>query len=88
MVRQWQKLFWQKRYSATDLPDILDYVKLAGAVGLRGWEVDNAEDLRQAITEARDSGRGAVIACDIFVDENVWPIVPPGDAIDNQVIAE
>jgi acetolactate synthase-1/2/3 large subunit len=88
MVRQWQKLFWQKRYSATDLPDVLNYVKLCDAVGLKGREVDNVGDLKRAIAEAKDCGTGAVIACDILLDENVWPIVPPGDAIDNQVMSE
>jgi acetolactate synthase-1/2/3 large subunit len=88
MVRQWQKLFWKKRYSATDLPDVLNYEKFCESVGLKGWEVDNADDLKRAVAEARAWGRGAVIACDIFTDENVWPIVPPGDAIDNQVMSE
>ncbi|MDR0570059.1 MAG: biosynthetic-type acetolactate synthase large subunit [Clostridiales Family XIII bacterium] len=88
MVRQWQKLFFNKRYSATDLPDVLDYVKLAEAFGLRGWHVADETGLRSAIGAALAGGGGAVIACDVFIDENVWPIVPPGDAISNQVIGE
>ncbi len=88
MVRQWQKLFFSKRYSATDLPDVVDYEKLCGAFGLNGWEVNSEEDLRKAIKEALDSGKGGVIACDIYIDENVWPIVPPGDSINNQVTEE
>lgn len=88
MVRQWQKLFFNKRYSATDLPDVVDYTKLCSAFGLNGWQVDNEADLRKAISDAVDSGKGAVIACDIYIDENVWPIVPPGDSINNQVTEE
>lgn len=88
MVRQWQKLFFNKRYSATDLPDVVDYKKLCSAFDLNGWEVDNAEDLKKAIEDAVKSKKGAVIACDIYIDENVWPIVPPGDSINNQVTEE
>jgi acetolactate synthase-1/2/3 large subunit len=83
MVRQWQTLFWQRRHSATDIPDVLDYEKLAAAVGLKGYEVDNIDGLKGAIKEAKASGRAAVIAVDIGIDDSVWPIVPPGDAIFN-----
>ncbi|MDR3295917.1 MAG: biosynthetic-type acetolactate synthase large subunit, partial [Clostridiales Family XIII bacterium] len=88
MVRQWQKLFFDRRFSATDLPDVLDYVGLAASVGLRGWHVGSVEGLEKAVSEALAYGKGAVIACDVYIDENVWPIVPPGDAISNQVTAE
>ena len=88
MVRQWQKLFFNKRYSATDLSDVVDYKKLCEAFGLNGWEVDNENDLKKAIDEAVATKKGAVIACDIYIDENVWPIVPPGDSISNQVTEE
>ncbi|MDR1778165.1 MAG: biosynthetic-type acetolactate synthase large subunit [Clostridiales Family XIII bacterium] len=88
MVRQWQKLFFGRRYSATDLPDVLDYEKLAASVGLTGIEVTNVEELKQAIAKVRETGRGGVIACDIDLDENVWPIVPPGDAIMNIITEE
>jgi acetolactate synthase-1/2/3 large subunit len=88
MVRQWQKLFWNKRYSATDLPDAIDYEKLAAAFSLNGWRVGSIAGLKQAIGEARGTGKTAVICCDIFIDENVWPIVPPGDTIENQRMEE
>ena len=88
MVRQWQKLFWGKRYSATDLPDVIEYETLARAFGLDGWRVGNVAGLKQAIKEARGTGKAAVICCDVFIDENVWPIVPPGDTIENQRMEE
>jgi hypothetical protein len=44
--------------------------------------------LIEAINGAIEYGRGAVIACDVFIDENVWPIVPPGEAIFNQMTSE
>jgi acetolactate synthase-1/2/3 large subunit len=83
MVRQWQTLFWQRRHSATDIPDVLDYEKLADAVGLMGCEVSDIDALKGAIGKAKKSGKAAVIAVDIDVDDSVWPIVPPGDAIFN-----
>jgi acetolactate synthase-1/2/3 large subunit len=88
MVRQWQKLFFEKRYSSTDLPDILEYDKLASAFGLYGRLVKNRMELRKALEEALQTGKGAVIACDISIDENVTPIVPPGEAINNQLLTE
>jgi acetolactate synthase-1/2/3 large subunit len=88
MVRQWQKLFFDRRYSATDLPDVLDYGKLAASVGLTGIEVGNPDELRDAIKAVKATGKGGVIACDINLDENVWPIVPPGEAIMNFVTEE
>ncbi|MEG1584007.1 MAG: biosynthetic-type acetolactate synthase large subunit, partial [Anaerovorax sp.] len=90
MVRQWQKLFFDKRYSSTDLPDVIDYEKLADAFGLtgNGYLVRDIKALETAVEKAKASGKGSVIACEIFVDENVWPIVPPGEAINNQVVSE
>jgi acetolactate synthase-1/2/3 large subunit len=88
MVRQWQTLFWDRRHSATDIPDVLDYVKLADAVGLKGYEVKSISGLRDAIKEAKASGGAAVIAVELGVDDSVWPIVPPGDAIFNQRMEE
>lgn len=88
MVRQWQKLFFDKRYSATDLPDVINYEKLAGAFGLNGYLVQDTDSLKAALEEIKSSGKGGVIACEVFVDENVVPIVPPGEAIDNQLLID
>jgi acetolactate synthase-1/2/3 large subunit len=88
MVRQWQKLFFDRRFSATDLPDVLDYKGLAESFGLYGRHVKDVNGLKTAISEALATGLGAVIACEVFIDENVWPIVPPGDAINNQLANE
>jgi acetolactate synthase I/II/III large subunit len=88
MVRQWQKLFFNQRYSATDLPDVIEYDKLASAFGLSGCLVKDRESLIKALEDAKKSKTGTVIACDIFIDENVAPIVPPGEAINNQLLTE
>lgn len=88
MVRQWQKLFFDQRYSATDLPDVIEYDKLASAFGLSGCLVQDRAGLKKALEDAIASKTGTVIACEIFIDENVAPIVPPGEAINNQLLTE
>ncbi|MGP1441554.1 MAG: biosynthetic-type acetolactate synthase large subunit [Anaerovoracaceae bacterium] len=87
MVRQWQKLFFDKRYSATTLPDVVDYEKLAEAYGLKGYSVNTLEGLRQALRAAIESKSGNLIVCDINSDDDVFPIVPPGNAISDQVMS-
>ncbi|GHU63858.1 acetolactate synthase [Clostridia bacterium] len=88
MVRQWQKLFWDKRFSSTDLADVIDYSRLAAAFGLTGTRVGDASALATAIKAARKTGKTSVTCCDVYIDENVWPIVPPGDTIENQRMEE
>jgi acetolactate synthase I/II/III large subunit len=88
MVRQWQKLFFNQRYSATNLPDVIEYDKLASAFGLSGCLVKDRAGLKKALEDAKISKTGTVIACEIFIDENVTPIVPPGEAINNQLLTE
>lgn len=87
MVRQWQKLFFDKRYSSTTLPDVIDYVKLAEAFGLNGCRVNTLDALRDTLKKAIASGKGNVITCDIDPDRDVFPIVPPGNAMHDQVLS-
>jgi acetolactate synthase-1/2/3 large subunit len=88
MVRQWQKLFWDKRFSATDLADVIDYTALAAAFGLTGARVGDAASLDAVIKTAQKTGKTSLTCCDVYIDENVWPIVPPGDTIENQRMEE
>ncbi|HWQ79846.1 MAG TPA: biosynthetic-type acetolactate synthase large subunit [Anaerovoracaceae bacterium] len=88
MVRQWQKLFFNQRYSATDLPDVIEYDKLASAFGLNGCLVKDRVGLKKALEDAKNAKTGTLIACEIYIDENVAPIVPPGEAINNQLLTE
>lgn len=85
MVRQWQKLFFGRRYSATNLPDVIDYVKLAEAFGYNAWETDNLADFEKAMQEAAASDTPSLIVCDISINEDVFPMVPPGGAMNEQV---
>ena len=81
MVRQWQTLFYEKRYSATVLNDAVDFVKLAEAMGAVGIRAATREEFQKAFQEALAMGRPVVIDCQIDSDEKVWPMVAPGVAI-------
>jgi acetolactate synthase I/II/III large subunit len=79
MVRQWQTLIYNKRYSQTDLDRGPDFVKLAEAYGLPGYRVTNQDEFEAAFKAAMEDGRGAVIDCIIDKDAKVHPMVNGGD---------
>ena len=81
MVRQWQDLFYGKRYSATVLNDSVDFVKLAEAMGATGMRATTPEEFREAFAKALTADGPVVIDCQIDSDEKVWPMVAPGEAI-------
>lgn len=86
MVRQWQTLFYDKRYSQTDLNEQIDYVKLCEALGLRGFNLRHKEDTEEVLREALACGRPAVVNCEINIDYKVFPMVPPGKSIDELIV--
>ena len=81
MVRQWQDLFYDERYSATVLDDGADYVKLAEAMGARGLRAKTREEFEAALDEALASDLPVVLDCIIGEDDKVWPMVAPGKPI-------
>ncbi len=81
MVRQWQDLFYEKRYSATVLDDGMDYVKLAEAMGAEGYRACSRDEFDQALEKALKSGKPVLIDCVIDRDDKVFPMVAPGAAI-------
>lgn len=85
MVRQWQELFFEKRYSHTDMSGQPDFVKLAEAYGAAGLRVERAEDVRPALEEAIASPRAYVLDFLIDPNENVYPMVPAGSPINNML---
>ncbi len=82
MVRQWQTLFYEKHYSATVLDDGVDYVKLAEAMGAKGYRVTTRDEYSKALSEAMRSDVPVLIDCIIDSDDKVWPMVAPGAPID------
>ncbi|MBU0533351.1 MAG: biosynthetic-type acetolactate synthase large subunit [Candidatus Omnitrophica bacterium] len=85
MVRQWQELFYKRRYSATDLKRNPDFVKIAEAYGALGIRVDKKKDVRSALQKAIKSPLPVVMDFVIEREENVSPIVPPGEALDQMI---
>lgn len=83
MVRQWQTLFYEKRYAATILNDEVDFVKLAEAMGAVGIRVTKKEEVAEAIKKAIELNKPVVIDCQIDCDDKVWPMVPAGAALED-----
>jgi len=86
MVRQWQELFYDKRYASSVLPqDCPDFVKLAEAYGCLGVRVTAPADLDAALTAAFDFDGPAIVDCRVAGEECVFPMVAPGGSIDEML---
>ncbi|NLO31285.1 MAG: acetolactate synthase large subunit [Methanosarcina mazei] len=85
MVRQWQELFYDRRYSYTFINGSVDFVKLAEAYGALGLRAERPSEVRPAIEEAVNSGRPTVVEVIVECEANVYPMVPAGAAI-NEII--
>ncbi len=86
MVRQWQTLFFGKRYSQTVLSRQTDFVKLAEAFGAVGKRATNLGEFKEALKEAFTLNRPVVIDAQVDKDEFVLPMLPPGGAIDDIIV--
>ncbi|MEN6518899.1 MAG: biosynthetic-type acetolactate synthase large subunit [Methanospirillum sp.] len=84
MVRQWQELFFDKRYSYTELPPV-DFVGIANAYGIDGVRVNDPAEVRPALEAARDHDGPFVVDVRIEREENVFPMVPAGAAINEMI---
>lgn len=79
MVRQWQTLFYDKRYSSTDLDaNKTDFVKLAEAFGAKGYRLSSDADIPRVLSDALSAPGTTVVDCTIDKDEFVLPMIPPG----------
>jgi len=84
MVRQWQELFYDRRYSYTELPPV-DFVKIAHAYGVEGMRVDEKAGVREAIETALATDGPFVLDFRVEREENVFPMVPAGAAINEMI---
>ena len=82
MVRQWQTLFYDKRYSNTILNDKVDFVKIAEAMGAVGIRVTSREEMGPALERALSLHAPVVIDCQIDCDDKVFPMIPAGRSND------
>ena len=83
MVRQWQTLFYDHRYSHTVLNDAVDFVKISEGMGAKAIRVTKMEEVEPALKEALASPGPIVLDCWIDQDLCVFPMVPAGDNIDD-----
>ena len=81
MVRQWQTLFYDHRYSHTILDDGVDFVKIAEAFGAKAYRVTQKDELEDVLKEAIALNAPVLIECVIDNNDKVWPMVAPGGAI-------
>lgn len=81
MVRQWQTLFYGKRYSNTTLNDSVDFVKVSEGMGAKAYKVTTVDEFESALKEAIELNIPCVIECQIDSDDKVFPMVPAGTAI-------
>ncbi len=81
MVRQWQTLFYGKRYSQTTLNDQMDYVKVAEAMGAKAYRITKMEEVEPVLREAVALNIPVVIDCQIGSDDKVFPMVAPNAPI-------
>lgn len=89
MVRQWQKIFYSRRFSQTNLKRNIDYVKMAESLGARGLVLGENDDVEKTLTEAFKLAEKysvpVLVDCKISPDENVLPMIKPGETYDAQI---
>ncbi|HID94875.1 MAG TPA: biosynthetic-type acetolactate synthase large subunit [Candidatus Latescibacteria bacterium] len=85
MVRQWQELFFNKRYSATFFEALPDFAKVAEAYGVKGLSITDPKDVRAAIEEAISTDGPVVLDFHVDWEEKVFPMVPAGKAINEMI---
>ena len=85
MVRQWQELFKDRRYSFVDLQCNPDFVKIAEAYGIKSERLKTKEDLKNRLKDLILSDEGAIIDCIVEKEENVFPMIPAGKTVSQMI---
>ena len=85
MVRQWQQLFFDNKYAFTDLNNNPDFVEIAKAFGVKGIALTQKEDTEKVLKEMIEHNGPVIVDARIDREENVFPMVPAGEAIDRMI---
>ncbi|MDD4363921.1 MAG: thiamine pyrophosphate-dependent enzyme, partial [Atribacterota bacterium] len=85
MVRQWQELFFDRRYSFTSLEGTPDFAKLTEVYGGKGIKVATKDDFDKALEEALSCNQFILLDCLVPPEENVFPMVAPGEPINKML---
>ncbi|EDS77827.1 acetolactate synthase, large subunit, biosynthetic type [Clostridium botulinum C str. Eklund] len=86
MVRQWQEMFYDERFSYSIFHKEVDFIKLGMAYEIKSFKVSEKEEFEEMLKKALELNEPVIIECLIDTNENVFPIVPPGETIDNMLI--
>jgi acetolactate synthase-1/2/3 large subunit len=86
MVRQWQELFFENRYSGVELEGNPDFVKIAEAYGIKGIRISNIKKAPQQLKEAIKYKGPVVIHCDVIQEDNVFPMIPAGKSAYHMIV--
>ena len=86
MVRQWQQLFWGKRYSHTDLSDNPDFARIAEAYDIPAFVIDSPDKAEATLAAALKQQGPALVDVHIEREANVYPMVPAGEPLDNIIL--
>ena len=78
MVRQWQELFHNKRYSSVDLSINPDFIKIGEAYGIKSIQLKNKKDLKRHLKKILESDEPILVDCIVEKEENVYPMIPAG----------
>ena len=87
MVRQWQELFYDNRYSGVDLEGNPDFVKLAEAFGVKAWRIKRPADVDRIPKQASEYRDGpCVVVAEVVKEDNVFPMIPAGAPLKDMLI--
>ncbi len=87
MVRQWQNLFYDDRFSSTDLEEDIEYIGFAKSLGAEGYVIDKVDEIDEVLDKVFASDKVCIVNCRVKHEANVYPMVPPGKGI-HEAISE
>ena len=85
MVRQWQELFHEKRYSSVNLSYNPDFIKIGEAYGIKSIQLKNKKDLKKHLKKILESDEAVLVECIVEKEENVYPMIPAGKDVSQLV---
>ena len=88
MVKQWQDLFFDKRYASTSIPVQPDFVKLAECYGIKGYRAETPKETTQVLEQVFRSKEPCIVDIVVDAEEHVYPMVPAGGANKDMVLSK
>ena len=86
MVRQWQNMFYDERYSGVDLEGNPDFVKLAESYGIKGYRITRPADVRRVLKAALEHDGPCLVDAEVEKHDNVFPMIPAGAPLKDMLL--